>query len=56
MLIITKQCMLTNPLIYSVICDSVQHISGGEQVSICFRWCDDNLGPEESFMGSIKLV
>ena len=51
---VTKKCILTNPLLYSVICDCVQDISRDEQGSICVPWCDDNLEYEESFMGFYK--
>lgn len=51
---ITEKIKLTNPLIYSVICDGTQDISGDEQVSVCIRWCDDDLEPQESFMGFYK--
>lgn len=51
---ITEKIKLTNPLIYSVICDGTQDISGDEQESVCVRWCDDNLEPQESFMGFYK--
>ena len=52
----TKKRTLTNPIIYSVICEAVQGISGHEQESICVRWCDETLTLKKVLLVSGKLA
>ncbi|XP_054267247.1 zinc finger MYM-type protein 1-like [Macrosteles quadrilineatus] len=48
---IVQSIKLSNPLMYSVICDGTRDIAGNEQVSVCVRWADADLEPHESFLG-----
>lgn len=37
---IVQSINISNPLMFSVICDGTRDIDGNEQVSVCVRWVD----------------
>ncbi|KAJ8889106.1 hypothetical protein PR048_008600, partial [Dryococelus australis] len=49
--ILYEKIRSNDPLMFSIVCDGTQDISGLEQESICMCWVDENFEPQENFLG-----